>query len=658
VRIIEGDCIDVMRQMDEASIDAIVTDPPYGLEFMGKEWDRLWTEHPEGQRGRIDGQGGMDTFGRSPNYVGGTRAQRWHQAWASEALRVLKPGGHLLAFGGTRTYHRLACAIEDVGFEIRDSVIWLYGSGFPKSLDVSKAIDRRRKDNPDWKRVGRWLCAQRGRMSAKELCGVIGAHGEVNHGGAVSNWENGFSCPTLEQWVALKDALGFGDEMDAEVWRLNGRKGKPGDDWEKREILGEVTGAQAESTGRYGGWGNDEDGDGISTYDVTAPATPEAAQWEGWGTALKPGHEPIVVARKPLSGTVAQNVLEHGTGALNIDGCRIGSDEITAHGGGVNRDGRKYGNGQGIPAIEPGSNPHTGRWPANVVLSHLPECERVGTRKVKGTNPREGGDLSNRDTALEGGDRIRTDHSGFPSETVPAYDCAPSCPVAELDRQSGEGRARGNITPTKSGIGMFHGEAAEQGIDPGDTGGASRFFANFDHQEEEDFVSADLRVEQLGSDWQPRRRQNRFRYVAKASRGERNAGLEGFEEKGALDDVRMNSGGSTPQQTPNQHRPQRNAHPTVKPIDLMRWLVRLVTPPGGTILDPFVGSGTTGIAAALEGFDFIGMERESEYVEIAKARIAFWESHVGRETDDVLREAGSSERLRREHEERGQLRIE
>src|SRR5690606_14764012 len=212
VDIRQGDCLEVMADMADNSIDAIVTDPPYGLGFMGKEWDAL----PPGEE------------------------------WARECLRVLKPGGHLLAFGGSRTWHRLAVAVEDAGFEIRDSIAWLYGSGFPKSLDVSKAIDK-----------------------------AAGAEREV---------------------------VGF----DPSRYRDNSRHNETKHDTEAHPV------------------------DYVKKATITAPATPDAERWQGWGTALKPAFEPVVVARKPLAGTVAADVLAHGTGALDIDGCRVGDQERVA----------------------------------------------------------------------------------------------------------------------------------------------------------------------------------------------------------------------------------------------------------------------------------------------------------------------------------------
>jgi site-specific DNA-methyltransferase (adenine-specific) len=423
-QVVEADCVEAMAAMDEASIDAIVTDPPYGLEFMGKEWDSF---------GRFDARDKAEKsasrnrenapVGASPTYVGGAAAQTWHQAWAVEALRVLKPGGHLLAFGGTRTYHRLTCGLEDAGFEIRDCLAWLYGSGFPKSLDVSKAIDK-----------------------------AAGAEREVV-GGKPGNACDGNPC----------------------ACDTDGRSYSP----TKHSAL-------------------------------TLAATPDAERWQGWGTALKPAHEPIVLARKPLIGTVAANVLEHGTGALNIDGTRIGIDGPDDRTAG--RPTATFGNQQTVSGGD-GSGGWAapdglGRWPSNVLLD-----ERAAEM---------------------------------------------------LDEQSGEsssriGKPRGGTPGPGWGIGT------QVGSEYDDFGGASRFF-----------------------------------YTAKAGRDERE-GHPGYRDGGVGE--------------------RHNSHPTVKPIALMTWLVRLVTPPGGIVLDPFAGSGSTGVAALREGFDFIGIEREAEYVEIARARI-------------------------------------
>jgi DNA modification methylase len=344
-----GDCLEVMAVHPDASVDAIVTDPPYGLGFMGRKWDAL----PPGEK------------------------------WAAECLRVLKPGGHLLAFGGSRTWHRLAVAVEDAGFEVRDSIAWLYGSGFPKSLDVSKAMD---------KDAGHW----RGRA------------------GRVASADSSMGGPNYERTT----------------------KG--------------------------------------------APITPDAERWAGWGTALKPAMEPIVVARKPFTGSVAVNVLEHGTGGLHIDACRVPMSD---------RDRR-----------------------------------RIDTMGGFG---REGWTLP--DGTL--GDVL-------------------------------EGTADGSLAPVDA-------KAHDAGRWPTNV------------------LLDDEAAEALG---EPARYFPTFRYQAKAPRSERPR----------IDGV---------------------AHPTVKPLALMRWLVRLVTPPGGLVLDPFAGSGTTAEACVTEGLRCIAVEAEADYLPLILARL-------------------------------------
>lgn len=378
------DCLTRLKQLEDNSVDSIVTDPPYGLSFMGKKWDY---DVPS------------------------------QEIWA-ECLRVLKPGGHLLAFAGTRTQHRMAVRIEDAGFEIRDMIAWVYGSGFPKSLDVSKAIDKAAG-------AEREMLGPKMRCNGKEA-GLI----KPMNGGSFSNNKDKTAAVVME----------------------------------------------------------------------TAPSTEAARQWQGWGTALKPALEPITVARKPLIGTVAENVLAHGTGALNIDGCRVGEGVLRSTGAATREREDGWGMNGGVIG---GSE--LGRWPANLI------------------------------------------HDG--SDEV---------------------------------VGLF--SADKQGS-------AARFF-----------------------------------YAPKASKRDRDDGLEGFEVKQAAG-LPMRSadgerGGEGLDGTKTDRLTVRkNVHPTVKPTDLMRYLCRLVTQPNGVVLDPFMGSGSTGKAAMLEGFQFIGIEREAEYVEIAKARI-------------------------------------
>jgi site-specific DNA-methyltransferase (adenine-specific) len=427
----QGDCREVMATLDADSIDAIVTDPPYGLEFMGKGWDR--------------GVPGV--------------------AFWSAALRVAKPGAHLLAFGGTRTHHRLMCAIEDAGWEIRDCVMWVYGSGFPKSLDVSKAIDK----------------------AAGAERAIVGAH--TRHGGG-------------------------------------------------SEISGSMSGPLGTA----------------SQLPLTAPATDAAKQWQGWGTALKPAWEPIIVARKPLTGTVAENVQRFGTGAINVDCCRVGFS------GADDEQESKQKNQHANFASGPMTNQvfgefkkdrdnwnPTGRFPANLI------------------------------------------HDG--SEEV----------VAAFPSPHSAGGARENFCDTGSSSWFTeqHDGHLVNGHRFGDTGSAARFF-----------------------------------YCAKASRSEREAGLAGriAEQRDPsrnVDQPSMNVGDGNPYN--RGAAPVLNCHPTVKPIALMRYLCRLVTQPGGLVLDPFTGSGSTGVAALLEGFRFVGIELDGKYAEIARARMS---NFAGEDYDD------------------------
>lgn len=429
--VLHGDCLDIMRHWADDTVDAVVTDPPYGLGFMGSQWDQPGhagaskKRRPESARGHknLDGRPTNNAAVEAGRYdfTANQGFGTWCTEWAIECLRVLKPGGHILAFGGTRTWHRLAVAIEDAGFEMRDSLAWLYGSGFPKSLDVSKALDK----------------------AAGAERAVIGS--KIYGGGHVQN---------------SVESMGYG--------------------------------------------GNEQ---GADVRSITAPTTDAAKQWAGWGTALKPAFEPIVMGRKPFKGTVAANVLAHGTGALNIDACRIPGEHIrttrnTALGV-MNDDGWQ-------PRSAVFESHKDGRWPANVVLDDaMAEVldEQSGTL-TSGANP-----------AIRGGD-----------------------------------------TDKREVYGGFSGGRNEQPRRGTDSGGASRFF-----------------------------------YVAKAP----------AKERPKVDGI---------------------AHPTVKPLTLMRWLVRLVTPPGGLVLDPFAGSGTTLQAAQLEGFNAIGIERELTYLPLIKARLSLEQS--------------------------------
>lgn len=410
--IIHGDALEVLKGMEANSVDAVVTDPPYGL--VGAS------------RGSSSQPGDLATpYGRSgpSKKRGGFMGKEWDASipgaeYWSEALRIAKPGAYILAFGGTRTFHRLAVAIEDAGWEIRDTLMWVYGSGFPKSRNVCLDMDK------------------------------MDGHGNRGHRIAVANRHH--PDGTLEP-----------------------------------------------------------NGEHLPAYE---PKTDAAKQWAGWGTALKPAWEPIIMARKPMVGTVAENVLAHGTGAINVDACRVPLEEDCrllkggTYGGnrGSDKGTSMFGtNTKGLGYEVPSAN---GRWPANLihdgseeVLAGFPKSSTTGKRSDKSKSAEVGGTIW-----------LANNH---------------------------------------------------QSTEYTDAGFAARFF-----------------------------------YCAKASKSDRGTG---------------------------------NNHPTVKPTELMRYLVRLVTPPGGKVIDPFSGSGSTGKAAVLEGFKFIGIEREAEYVAIAEARIAEAQRQLG-----------------------------
>jgi DNA modification methylase len=474
VTLWHGDSIETMRELPDNSIDSIVTDPPYGLGFMGKAWDAL----PPGEE------------------------------WAAECLRVLKPGGHLLAFGGSRTWHRLAVAVEDAGFEIRDSIAWLYGSGFPKSLDVSKAIDKARDDKADVYSVTAQIATLRDaagmtNRDLDEACGLDSGGASAAHWTAPAAAKQP-RIPTVEQWSFLRELLNPDAALESEVWRLNSRKGAPGEAWQEAEVTGVKEGAMS-------GWDMDG-GTKFVDRELKAPNSDAAAQWQGWGTALKPAFEPVVVARKPFPGTVAANVQTWGTGALNIDATRIGLDgEKPPTGSGAAQTGTVAHGDRA--SLEGGSvTPIAGRWPANVVLDETtaPLLDQQSGVLKSGGYPPEGGQRSQ---------------------------------VSTFGKPNSRGEAKFGASE----------------------GGASRFFK---------VAEPDVP----------------FLYAAKAPK----------RERPVVDGV---------------------AHPTVKPLALMRWLVKLVTPPGGVVLDPFEGSGTTLEACLLEGFNHVGIEREADYLPMIMARI-------------------------------------
>jgi DNA modification methylase len=492
--LLRGDCLELLRGLPDCSVDSVVTDPPYELGFMGKRWDASGVAYS---------------------------VELW-----GECLRVLKPGGHVLAFGGTRTYHRMVVAIEDAGFEIRDSIHWIYGSGFPKSLDVSKAIDK--MHGPEKMQtiiaVTSWIRDARdvAEITNADIDRTFQLRTMARHWTDVPPEGKQPSVPTAEQWPVLLELLGVDNPpqhvRDAvDDWLR--MKGQPAPTWHERVVVGT---RDATVLAVAPGEGRDRPDVEVA---VTAPATAEAQQWLGWGTALKPAHEPVVVARKPLDGTVAGNVLGWGVGGLNIDACRVAMSEtdreaarvpnahlksgiVDAGRGGHERNGEKF---------EPSS---LGRWPANVVHDGSPEvCDRFGE--------------------------------------------------------------------------------------------ASRFFPGLGWGDVD-----------VGS----------FLYCAKAGKRERNAGLDGMPEATAGEMTSRKDGSAglnSPRAGAGRTSGAANVHPTVKPIALMRWLVRLVTPPDGTVLDPFLGSGTTAVAATLEGVKWVGCEMTEDYWPIIEGRVRWAEGQRG-----------------------------
>lgn len=713
-RILLGDCIAVMQTLEAESIDAVVCDPPYGIEFMGRDWDKFiphdevemsprwahaqrgdpsethWGDGEAPKYGKLPSFGGRrtsfqcqgcgkrdafrnphkcDAEGKTdwrvvPSYAGASpdvlAFEQFSKAWATEAYRVLKPGGHLLAFGATRMYHRLAAGIEDAGFEIRDSLHWIYGSGFPKSLDVSKSID-----------------AKAGVERPDRVTSDYGSN---------------------EVFSATKSPVNKG-----------------------------------------------------------TPVTEDAKKWDGWGTALKPAHEPIVMARKPLSGTVAETVVAHGTGALNIDATRPGG-EPGSHA--VERPKGPTDGATDFPASATVREPvEGGRWPANIILSHLPDCEGSGPTHTEvlcapcqdvlvercdmpdGSTfdvlaAEEGIVLAALNAALRdlpAGSRSSGNGNAQASEPTRARPASsptdsqggcPACPrsgdaLARLDAEDDRGHAlqladalalfldlgpspehspagRSHVLPSSDASlppsqpdsthpsrtaeasppasplesagrnartepletssdgpsdskpasstceGAPSSRATSSPEEPGSDRhtrctadlcrpAAARLLREVGRHLPLRLVSLTYRtgcpvaeLNEASGTSASRRAEMPLPIAPGDARGEGHGDREASSVRG-YDDV----GGAArffyiakPRRRERIGGTIRNLHPTVKPIDLMRHLVRLVTPPGGTVLDPFLGSGSTGCAAMAEGVSFIGIENDPASHETSLARIA------------------------------------
>ena len=606
--LLKGNCLDTLKTLPDNSIDSVVSDPPYELGFMGKGWDASGIAYNT-------------------------------ELWA-QVLRVLKPGGHLLAFSGSRTYHRMTVAIEDAGFEIRDSIHWNYGQGFPKSLNIKKSAgdkvcqcevkwsygtgqeipehevrDVRSGNVPQTARTesreGAVLLTglpeqstpttRREKLRAAQVrCGEPCVEGRSNAQTPEGELQRCEVCP-LPAKVANDGSQGWvhhgtsssdgGVDRSATIENGSGEPHQPQPLGQPQGELGTVPEQRGSQAG--GVW--------PLCAGCGKPIIPS-----GLGTALKPSHEPICVARKPLIGTVAQNVLTYGTGALNIDGSRVGTDEvITNHSRSAESavSKGKYGDSTAQETHQTAGQA-LGRWPANTILTHSPDCEQVGVAEDTMTGGFGNGGIGIGTTGSPDGSGRGAEWQNK-SVTVPVWECAEGCPVKELDGQSGV--SKDGVAVKRNGVtsnGVTGWGKAPVGTPNaggyGGQGGASRFFTQTEYTE---------------IDWPV------FLYYAKASKSERNAGLEGLPAKIVNEETPPGTkGANSPRAGAGRGGAVNNFHPTVKPVELMRHLIRLVTPPGGKVLDPFLGSGTTAVAAILEGCDWVGCEMTEDYWPIIEAR--------------------------------------
>jgi DNA modification methylase len=566
--VVCGDMRSELAKIPEGSADSVVCDPPYGLNEhpleVIVECLRAWIA---GEEFKPKGSGfmnkGWDAWVPGP------------EAWRA-AFRVLKPGGYLVAFAGARTHDLMTLAIRLAGFEIRDSLAWMYGEGYPKSLNISKAIDEGF--------FTEWLVERR--PFAKRFAHRLWVAGpdEKTSNGKRRSW--------AWRWCQLAEAR-FGP--------LIGKRGILGFRPYTGKDFSDPQFTEQGSMMRTGATAPRVD------IPVTAPATPEAEEWEGYGTGLKPSYEPIILARKPLEEeTLADQVLATGSGGLNIDACKVGNRVQTVTRG-RHVDRSVFGSYQGDDEIQKVTL-SGGRWPPNVVMSHLDNCRPIGTKRVKAT----GSDVSGEEpshTAIFGNAvgrpsfKAHGDGDGF--ETIEVWACVPGCLVAELDRQSGRSkssdRPRFNTAAAQANT-VAMGSTSRDWVTGGhsDEGGASRFFPQF---------SPDPGFP--------------FQYVHKPSRKEKDAGLDhlpqstGGEATGRKDG---SAGTKNARAGAGRTGGARNWHPTVKPVALMEWLIRLVTPEGGVVVDPFLGSASTGVAAIRAGFRFFGVEFEADHMPIAVGR--------------------------------------
>lgn len=572
-----GDCREVLAELPEAFVDTVITDPPYGLEFMGKGWDK--------------GVPGSDF-------------------WV-EVLRVAKPGAMLLAFGGTRTYHRLACAIEDAGWQLRDCLMWLYGTGFPKSHNIAKGIAKRRQEDVEPLRViCRFIRAAMDERNLKSRHLV--QHFDDCNPRLIDHWaardtDSQPNLPTPEQWVTLKEVLELGGEMDPEFERLSTRRGEYGDEWNEADVTKEL------DPKKTPGFGDKR----FTTRDATERAlSNKAAQWDGWGTALKPAWKPIVLAMKPLSSTFSGNALDHGVAGLNIDAARVPlADEALPTGSGKGSKNSKFKQVRRSKGNDGNETPAAGRWPANVVLD-----DEVGA-------------------ALGGPARFFYCAKAGKKERSDYLTC--DCQTPNVDEWVNEDRSRNEQTDVTSPK-----KDTSEGVLADDSDSSTALSGKVrtvrsrrgsrsttetkTSSTTESRTSNSLQRRSISESTQDansekERGGNRASSVKNSNPSVSNTGIspeKGGHSTGVV--VPVTSGESLRKSVCERcgARVRSESHPTQKPVALMRWLARLTsTPEGGLVLDPFMGSGSTGIAALAEGRQFCGIELGEHYAEIATRRL-------------------------------------
>ncbi len=498
-KLYQGNMLDMLEVIEPNSIDSIITDPPYELNFMSKGWDNAGVSF---------------------------QPDTWKKCY-----EVLKDGGYLLAFGGSRTFHRIACTIEDAGFEIRDTIMWLYGSGFPKSMDISKSLDKRNKNTKEeYIKFGNYLKEKReeNKISKIDLGKKLFNFDSNREDVPIQSWEIGKEIPTKDFYLKLKEILKLNDTFD---WLIERKEAE-------REVIGK--GKAGLTKGTIANFA------GTTEFNITAPSTDLAKKWNGWGTALKPSFEPIIVARKPFKGSLVDNVIKNGIGGININECRVATNDT---------------------------------W----------------YRKKQDTNTAIEYQRKNKSMYAQKSEGEMNENGRFPANTILTYD--------ETDFEE----VCGGFPNTKS---TYNSETKHE---------------NIIHRDNADFLKYGYKTRIDSSSYNDSGSASRYFYNAKASKKDRDEGLDNQRKQ------KVNDGRQTPIDNPFQRgeTPRRNVHPTVKPTSLMQYLVRLVTPNGGTILDPFNGSGSTGKAVMYENkernknYKYIGIEMTEEYLPISKARIEY-----------------------------------